>query len=525
MTKRPMKKKLSRRQRINFWIDSHSNGQVFIMVALAAVIMFAFIGIALDVGRLYVTRAQLSRAVDAAALAGVLEFPDTVEAENVAEDYLLLNEPDATPLIEPDADNNQLTVDATKTVDMFFLRIIGINDATVKAHAVAGFGIVPIDAYMALDATGSMAGSPIDNAIDAAKAFTDTLLADNNTGYTLVGAGAFRGCYIPPIDATPYAYTEPPVEATPELFLPIQSPGFAMTGAKTGEDVDPRDIEVDASHGSAPHATYTRTRTPTRTPTRTATRTPTRTATRTPTTVPATATRTATRTSTPIPATSTPTPNPNRRYCIDVDSMVQPLSNNRTTIKNQIDQFDAIGGTGTNVCNGIMMGNDVLFGAGHHTEDEARHFFILLSDGDNTYNAASYQVSPASPDPLCTPDTSPWNSDTYVDSSCRAAQTRERELDEKTMSVVDTMKAAGVEFYVVGFGVCGGTPSSTTCTSAQKALIGNSDTDSTADQRLLKCIASSLPGTNNHFFYADSADDLPNIFRTIAHQIGHRLIE
>jgi hypothetical protein len=41
----------------------------------------------------------------------------------------------------------------------------------------------------------------------------------------------------------------------------------------------------------------------------------------------------------------------------------------------------------------------------------------------------------------------------------------------------------------------------------------------------LKCIASSSPGSNNHFYFADSASQLPVIFQRIAHQIGHRLIE
>ena len=40
------------------------------MVALMAVVLIAMVGLAIDVGRLMVAKAQLARAVDAAALAG-----------------------------------------------------------------------------------------------------------------------------------------------------------------------------------------------------------------------------------------------------------------------------------------------------------------------------------------------------------------------------------------------------------------------------------------------------------------------
>jgi hypothetical protein len=226
-----------------------------------------------------------------------------------------------------------------------------------------------------------------------------------------------------------------------------------------------------------------------------------------------------------VTPTPTATPNPNRAYCVDAENMVVPLGSDKDDVKTQIEAIDARGGTGTNICGGILMGYDVLNGPGHHTEENTRRIFVLLSDGDNTYNAASFQVSPPSPDPQCQPDSEPDRSTGYTGTSCTSAYQQERELDEKTIALVDGLKAEGIEFYVVGFGVCGGTPTSSTCTSGEKALIGNNDRDEIADQRLLKCIASSSPESNNHFFYAERASDLPDIFQRIAHQIGHRLIE
>ena len=270
-----------------------------------------------------------------------------------------------------------------------------------------------------------------------------------------------------------------------------------------------------------------KTSTPTRTPTKTATPAP-PTATPTKTATPKPPTATPTKTATPVATptkTSTPTPtltpNPNSGYCVDTTNMVVPLSSNKTSVDNDINNIKAKGGTGTNICEGLVEGNSVLFGAGHHTDENTRSFMILLSDGDNTYNAASYQASPPSPDTQCTPGTSPWTSDTYVDTSCRSAQTREMELDTETLALVNQMKANGVEFYVVGFGVCG-SPNNNTCNTS---MVGQNYADDPADGNLLKCIASSNSGTNNHYFEANTAADLPGIFSYIAGQIGHRLIE
>jgi hypothetical protein len=107
---------------------------------------------------------------------------------------------------------------------------------------------------------------------------------------------------------------------------------------------------------------------------------------------------------------------------------------------------------------------------------------------------------------------------------CSTARPRERQMDMLTWAMAKAIEADGVEIYVVGFGTC--SPDSTVYTDAQcDAQIGNSDSDDTADERLLKCIASSTGGYNDHYFYAGSATELPTILTQIARQIGHRLIE
>jgi hypothetical protein len=89
------------------------------------------------------------------------------------------------------------------------------------------------------------------------------------------------------------------------------------------------------------------------------------------------------------------------------------------------------------------------------------------------------------------------------------------------------------QIFVVGFGVCDPSNTGTLGSSTNplyslsdcNSQIGNTDSDTIADERLLKCIASSSAGTNDHYFYASTAASLPTIFTTIAQQIAHKLIE
>ena len=386
-----------------------------------AIALFGIVGLAVDVGRLYVTKAELSRSVDAAALAGVLELPDATSATTKVNAFMAENEPTATVSTVSNATERQLRVTGSKNVRFYFLAVLGITDHTVTASGVAGFGIVPVDVYMAIDATGSMgaspcngsqnnSGCPIWEAKNAAKAFADTLLTSTSSGYTIVGAGSFRGCY------------------------------------------------------NAPR-TYS--------------------------------------------------------SCVSVSSQVTPLTNNKTTLTNGINSISALGGTGTNVCLGMLKGQEVLFGAGHHTESNTHRFLVILSDGDNTYNNTSYSSSQGAPPTSCRPTTSPSNSDGNVSSSCYSAQTRERQLDTKTQTLANTLKGQDVEIYVVGFGVCGNSNTNLCNTS----LIGGTSHDDTADRNLAKCIASSTAGTNDHYFEVATASALPGVFQAIAQQIAHRLIE
>ncbi len=405
---------------------SRQRGQILPMMAILAVVLIAIIGLAIDVGRIMVAKAELVRAVDAAALAGVLQLPDMDAVESEVYLYMSENEPDATVDVPTSPAERQVQVIGHKQVDLTFMSVltllpgVDLNDPmTVTAEAVAGSGTLPLDTYLAIDATGSMGaspcnshqsnpGCPIKEAKDAAADFADILLDDSpGASYTQVGAGPFRGCYNPP-----------------------------------------RDYSV----------------------------------------------------------------------CVPVDEMVQDLTSDKSVVVSTIDDIEAEGGSGTNVCLGMLKGQETLFGPNGQTASNTEKILVLLSDGDNTYNSTSY--GEGAPPEECRPTTSPNNSDGNVGTGCYSAQTRERELDVKTMALADELKSQGVEIYVVGFGVCGN-PSQDLC---NPSLIGGTSHDNYADRNLAKCIASSTEGTNDHYFEVPHAEDLPEVFRLIARNIAFRLI-
>jgi hypothetical protein len=120
---------------------------------------------------------------------------------------------------------------------------------------------------------------------------------------------------------------------------------------------------------------------------------------------------------------------------------------------------------------------------------------------------------------------------------------RERQLDVRTLDIARAIKAQNVEIFVVAFtaptiagcnlgsGTIWNDEDTAECNtvtgpnSSPTGPIGDNTSDTSANVRLLKCIASSDDETDDHYFFANSAEDLPQIFTQIAQQIAHRLIE
>src|SRR3989304_4383311 len=103
---------------------SRQRGQILPMMAILAVVLIAIIGLAIDVGRIMVAKAQLVRAVDAAALAGVLQLPDMSAVEAEVYLYMNENEPDATVEVPDSPAERQVPGGWNKSVGLSLMAVL-----------------------------------------------------------------------------------------------------------------------------------------------------------------------------------------------------------------------------------------------------------------------------------------------------------------------------------------------------------------------------------------------------------------
>ena len=139
-------------------------GAAFLLVMALGVGILGIVGLALDAGQLYVTKRRAQTAADAAAQAGVMDLyrrNGSAAATASATAYGVKNGftapevnseyPDCSTLAWCNGhvtlsgwdDPNLIQVTVTRVVNTVFLRVLGINSATVKAVATAAITIEP----------------------------------------------------------------------------------------------------------------------------------------------------------------------------------------------------------------------------------------------------------------------------------------------------------------------------------------------------------------------------------------------
>src|SRR5687767_13533112 len=112
-----------------------------VLAALSIIIFVSMAALVVDFGMLLVSRTELSKAVDAAALAGAQELPDKPSARTFAKRYVGLNVSparDAGPVSTVTFPaSNIIRVRATMNPPAFFSKVMGFTDFTVGAFAEA----------------------------------------------------------------------------------------------------------------------------------------------------------------------------------------------------------------------------------------------------------------------------------------------------------------------------------------------------------------------------------------------------
>ncbi len=127
-----------------FSFIEEEKGSVIIIVASALAAFMAVAALAIDVGLLYQERRQLQTAVDSSSLAAAQELAEGglyERADEIARGYVIENSqvtPDSIVVDFPS--NNSVKVVATTTRKLFFAKVLGRGESSLKATATAAYG-------------------------------------------------------------------------------------------------------------------------------------------------------------------------------------------------------------------------------------------------------------------------------------------------------------------------------------------------------------------------------------------------
>jgi len=122
-------------------------GQVIITLAFLLIPLLAVAGLAIDLGRLFVVKAEIAKAVDGAALAGARVLPQgQVMAEQAANSFAGMNFAPGflgttghsfTVGFSPDPTTPRVSVEGEATMPTTLISLVGIDHVTVRAEAEA----------------------------------------------------------------------------------------------------------------------------------------------------------------------------------------------------------------------------------------------------------------------------------------------------------------------------------------------------------------------------------------------------
>lgn len=169
------------------------SGGVAVMFGLVLLGVLFSVGMALDYGRVVHTKTRLAQAVDAAALAAGRALLDgrlsDSDVEEIATRYFDTNLGEGSgfgtvgrPVVQIVRETGEVHVTADANVPMTLTKIAGYTNVNVPATASSRFDDRDIELSMALDLTGSMAGSSKIGALkDATNDLIEIMLPDAGT--------------------------------------------------------------------------------------------------------------------------------------------------------------------------------------------------------------------------------------------------------------------------------------------------------------------------------------------------------
>ena len=158
------------------------SGNILIMVALSMLAIIGLFGLGIEAGRWYLIRAEISKSVDAGALAGAKNISNpNVDPKTIAEDFSNANFPagylhtptggQGSPGFVAQLDGDKVQVNGVTNAKSVIAQLFGKDQVTIGTLGVAQMKNVEI--MLVLDRSGSMAGQPEADLQTAAKSFVD----------------------------------------------------------------------------------------------------------------------------------------------------------------------------------------------------------------------------------------------------------------------------------------------------------------------------------------------------------------
>lgn len=174
--------------------SADERGTVAVIFSLIVLVLVFAAGMGIDFARVVHTKSRLAAAVDAAAIAAgraliegrlsdseVIARAERYVNENIkGSGGLLFGTVEALD-VRIDRDANRVQIDVTADVPMTLTAVSGLKSVDLPVGTVASFDQKDVELAMALDITGSMAGSKIEDLKLAAASLVDILLPDGGT--------------------------------------------------------------------------------------------------------------------------------------------------------------------------------------------------------------------------------------------------------------------------------------------------------------------------------------------------------
>lgn len=157
-------------------------GATLLYFSVALLPLLIVVGVAVDLGRIYLVKQRLTNAADAAAIAVGTHINLTPEeAAALAGSFIQAHYPSQLKSVGVSNSATEVNVTATAQVQMVFLQVLNTQsvDVSVSAQALRPQGKLEI--ALVLDQTGSMAGQRIVDLKAAAKDLIDIVVWDNQT--------------------------------------------------------------------------------------------------------------------------------------------------------------------------------------------------------------------------------------------------------------------------------------------------------------------------------------------------------